>query len=155
MDRLTTKDKKGINVIISDVWGYTTSGTKLTLYGNVAERLSAYEDTGLNPEEIPALKAFKEYFDDLYGKGLKVANYHLNGETESFDSFYESALSCYDEEKKSVTSQSPIQDHVQCKDCEYFCNIGGNLICGYPRMISHGLDDWCRHGKKRGANHDA
>lgn len=56
MDRLTSKDKKGQNVIITGVWGYTTHGSKLTLYGDVAERLSAYEDTELEPEEIKALQ---------------------------------------------------------------------------------------------------
>lgn len=38
------------------------------------------------------LKAFKSYFDELYGKGLDVANWHLNSELEPFDNFYESAL---------------------------------------------------------------
>lgn len=42
--------------------------------------------------EIDKLNKFKSYFDDLYGKGLAVANWHLNGETEPFDNFYESAL---------------------------------------------------------------
>lgn len=42
--------------------------------------------------EIERLQAFKHYFDELYGKGLEVANWHLNGNTEPFDNFYESAL---------------------------------------------------------------
>lgn len=42
--------------------------------------------------EIERLNKFKSYFDDLYGKGLTVANWHLNGETELFDSFYEVAI---------------------------------------------------------------
>ena len=42
--------------------------------------------------EIERLKAFKSYFDELYGKGLDVANWHLNGALEPFDNFYESAL---------------------------------------------------------------
>ena len=40
---------------------------------------------------ISSLVAFKEYFSDLYGTGLKVAGWHLNGALEPFDSFYESA----------------------------------------------------------------
>lgn len=40
---------------------------------------------------IKALK-FKEYFDKLYGQGLEVANWHLNGDLEPFDSFYDSAI---------------------------------------------------------------
>lgn len=42
--------------------------------------------------EIERLKAFKSYFDELYGKGLDVANWHLNSELEPFDNIFESAL---------------------------------------------------------------
>ena len=42
--------------------------------------------------EIEKLQVFKSYFDELYGTGLDIANYHLNGALESFDNFYESAL---------------------------------------------------------------
>jgi hypothetical protein len=35
---------------------------------------------------------FQMYFDTLYGQGLEIANWHLNGETEPFDNFYENAL---------------------------------------------------------------
>lgn len=42
-------------------------------------------------EVMEAIK-FKEYFDELYGTGLEVANWHLNGEFEPFDNFYESAM---------------------------------------------------------------
>lgn len=41
---------------------------------------------------LTTLKVFKSYFDELYGKGLDVANWHLNSELEPFDNFYESAL---------------------------------------------------------------
>lgn len=43
-------------------------------------------------EEIKSLRKFKECFDELYGQGLEVANWHLNGILESFDSFYEEAV---------------------------------------------------------------
>lgn len=46
-------------------------------------------------KEIRALSAFKDYFLDLYGKGLEITNWHLNGNTEPFDSFYNSALEEY------------------------------------------------------------
>lgn len=39
-----------------------------------------------------SLIIFKEYFDNLYGKGLEIAGWHENGQLESFDTFYESAL---------------------------------------------------------------
>ena len=42
-------------------------------------------------KELKGLREFKEYFDDLYGTGLEIAGWHLNGELESFDSFYEEA----------------------------------------------------------------
>jgi hypothetical protein len=35
---------------------------------------------------------FKEYFKELYGQGLEIANWHQNGELEPFDNFYESAI---------------------------------------------------------------
>ena len=41
---------------------------------------------------INQLSRFKQYFDGLYGQGLEVANWHLNGELEPFDNFYESAI---------------------------------------------------------------
>lgn len=50
------------------------------------------------PTEIEAAKLaieaikFKEYFMDLYGKDLQVANWHLNGEFAPLDYFIESAL---------------------------------------------------------------
>ncbi len=66
---------------------------------DIYRKLQAYEDTGLTPEEIKdlqqenqALKAFKEYFDEMYGKCLEVANWHLNGELEPFDNFYDGAI---------------------------------------------------------------
>lgn len=43
-------------------------------------------------DAMKALMRFKEYFDELYGQGLEVANWHQNGATEPFDSFYDSAL---------------------------------------------------------------
>lgn len=39
---------------------------------------------------IKALR-FMKYFDDLYGQGLGVANYHLNGDLEPLDNFIDSA----------------------------------------------------------------
>ena len=39
---------------------------------------------------VSALK-FKAYFDDLYGQGLEIANWHLNGDLEPFDNFYDAA----------------------------------------------------------------
>ena len=42
--------------------------------------------------EVKMLKRFKDYFDDLYGIGLEVAEWHQNGMLEPFDNFYDSAI---------------------------------------------------------------
>ena len=39
---------------------------------------------------------FMNYFSDLYGQDLGIANWHLNGSLEPFDRFYEEAMG-YDE----------------------------------------------------------
>jgi len=41
--------------------------------------------------ELAGLREFKEYFDELYGTGLEIAGYHLNGDLQPFDYFYEEA----------------------------------------------------------------
>ena len=45
----------------------------------------------LRPVSREPLEKFKEYFDDLYGKGLEVYGWHMNGEAKSFVDFYEDA----------------------------------------------------------------
>lgn len=37
-------------------------------------------------------KKFYEYFEDIYGDGLEVANWHLNGDLEPLDNFIDSAI---------------------------------------------------------------
>lgn len=46
------------------------------------------DDRSVSREQV---EKFKEYFDDLYGKGLEVYGWHMNGEAKSFDDFYEDA----------------------------------------------------------------
>ena len=38
----------------------------------------------------------KKKFDDLYGTGLNIANWHMNGSLEPFDTFYEEACNDYE-----------------------------------------------------------
>ena len=58
-------------------------------------------------KEIKALLAFKDYFSDLYGHGLEIANWHENGEMEYFDMFYESAVDEYEAKlKKKYTEDN-------------------------------------------------
>lgn len=43
-------------------------------------------------ELLKKLNAFREYFADLYGTGLEIANWHQNGAMEPFDNFFDSAM---------------------------------------------------------------
>jgi len=43
-------------------------------------------------KELNKYKKFKKYFDDLCGQGLEIANWHLNGDTEPYESFYDRAI---------------------------------------------------------------
>lgn len=56
--------------------------------------------------EIKALCAFKDYFSNLYGEGLEIANWHKNGDLELFDNFYESAINEYEAELKKKRIES-------------------------------------------------
>ena len=56
----------------------------------IAEAMSIV-GKALRPVSREPLEKFKEYFDDLYGKGLEVYGWHMNGEAKSFDDFYEDA----------------------------------------------------------------
>ena len=38
--------------------------------------------------------SFIKYWSDLYGVGLQVYGWHLNGDLEDFDNFYDSAMEC-------------------------------------------------------------
>lgn len=42
-------------------------------------------------KEFAGLKRFYDYWAELYGTGLEIANWHLNGDTEPFDNFFDSA----------------------------------------------------------------
>ena len=63
---------------------------KTDICNNISK--NAFDLIKRQKEEIEKLHKFKSYFDDLYEKGLEVTNWHLNGNTEPFDNFYESAL---------------------------------------------------------------
>lgn len=60
---------------------------------NAERRIAALDLalSALRPVSREPLEKFKEYFDDLYGKGLEVYGWHMNGEAKSFDDFYEDA----------------------------------------------------------------
>lgn len=48
-------------------------------------------------KEYKKLLRFKEYFDELYGQGLQVANWNMNGTLVNFDEFYDSAIDYMEE----------------------------------------------------------
>jgi len=95
MERLTIRNRDG-----------SVSQPMDLRWADALEKLADYEDTGLEPGEVKSLEAewraaktvveelrrFKAYFDSLYGQGLEIANWHMNGDMEPFDNFYDSAL---------------------------------------------------------------
>ena len=50
----------------------------------LAEYLAKNGVGAFNPCERSQPVSFKEYFKDLYGQGLEIANWHQNGELEPF-----------------------------------------------------------------------
>ena len=70
---------------------YTASEqSKMVDYSKIIETLE-FAAAALRPVSREPLEKFKEFFDDLYGKGLEVYGWHMNGEAKSFDDFYEDA----------------------------------------------------------------
>ena len=63
---------------------------KMIDYSGIIDTLK-FSLSALRPVSREPLEKFKEYFDDLYGKGLEVYGWHMNGEAKSFDDFYEDA----------------------------------------------------------------
>lgn len=53
------------------------------------ELRDAQNEIKLFKEKAVELKRFKDFFTNLYGEGLEVANWHRNGDTEPFDGFYD------------------------------------------------------------------
>ena len=76
---------------------YISLAKKHVTIGEMIDECVAYEEIG-TVEEFREAKRFKEYFDELYGTGLEVANWHENGYTEPFDNFYDEAIDGSEEE---------------------------------------------------------
>lgn len=45
-------------------------------------------------DAIKKCALFIKYWSDLYGQGLQVYGWHLNGDPEDFDNIYASAMEC-------------------------------------------------------------
>lgn len=71
------------------------------VYSRQCSELDAYKEIG-TVEECREAKRFKEYFDELYGIGLEVANWHQNGDTEPFDNFYDAAIDWSEQNERDM-----------------------------------------------------
>lgn len=86
---------------LEEVEQYRALGTPtqiLERIGGLDVELGKYHCLG-TVEELKEAREFKKYFDELYGEGLEIANWHKNGDLEPFDSFYESALEWSEEDE--------------------------------------------------------
>lgn len=135
MERLTSIDEKGHvssylfseNVLeIEDLWekgNHSEVGYRAR--GRVIDRLAAYEDTGLTPEEI---------------KALQEDNARLHKLLDDLEACITS---------KTTEPDSNCDDKVRCKDCDYLNMDSGKPFCCHSRMSTNGLYDWCNFGRKK------
>ncbi len=117
MDRLTQIIDGQLCTVIN------TGETVQYRYGDDIDKLAAYEDTGLTPEEITAMKADNERLHRLLDQTEEIV--------------------------QSAVSTPKNRDGVYCKDCDYFNTDSGKSYCCHSNMSTNGLDDWCYHGIKR------
>lgn len=119
---------------------YTDRHTAFDLAIQALETVEQYKVLGTK-DELEAVKRFKQYFDELYGEGLEVANWHQNGELESFDNFYDSACehaNCA-VPKPTKTVEAKFLDHADrlvkkfniSRDtaCCFICNFEDDYVC--------------------------
>lgn len=84
-------------------------------------------------------KKFFEYFKDLYGTGLSIIGWHLNGEPEDFDNFFDSAVeymegkdaeSLYEKSVEELWNEFgdvPMNPDTECiEECWYGFSAGTN-----------------------------
>lgn len=81
-----------------DICLFHITGNENELCGHFIHTVDVAPKTEIEilEKEIKALVAFKEYFSELYGTGLEIANWHENGALEPFDNFYEAAEDEYE-----------------------------------------------------------
>lgn len=75
--------------------------TNREAYERDCNELEQYREIG-TVDECREAKRFKEYFDELYGIGLEVANWHQNGNTEPFDNFYDAAIDWSEQNERDM-----------------------------------------------------
>lgn len=93
MERLTKANRSSYGAKFD-----TEDNSIYELLSLVLGKLAAYEDTNLMPDEVEELQgriehlqSFYDYMSELHGTGLEVSNWHLNGDLEPFDNFFEGA----------------------------------------------------------------
>ncbi len=89
----------------------------------IYRRLQAYEDTGLTPEEITAMKTDNERLHRFLDQTEEIV--------------------------QSAVSTPKNRDGVYCKNCDYLNTDSDTPYCCHSNMSTNGLDDWCYHGIKR------
>lgn len=98
-EKLIRNENEAIEAIKANMptSGYQMLRESLDMAIQALEEIQQYREIG-TVEDLRKAKRFKEYFDELYGIGLEVANWHKNGTTESFDNFYDAAIDWSGEE---------------------------------------------------------
>lgn len=99
------------------------------------------------PDKNPS---FQQYFMNLYGEGLEVSNWHLNGDTEPLDTFIDSALESENEIIQSEPEEKTNFDVIteSPEKLAYWLNIiSGARTVFYPgtgeiSFNDNGLIDW-------------
>lgn len=75
MARMTSKDEHGKNEIItSEEWSLSENHGTLKLQGCIADKLADYEETGLSPTEISAMKSDNERLHSLLDELEQIIN---------------------------------------------------------------------------------
>lgn len=73
---------------VEEIEPYIRLAEKLNICDLVSENKRLANKIQFLEIELKEAREFKKYFDELYGEGLEVANWHKNGDLEPFDSFY-------------------------------------------------------------------
>lgn len=87
--------------------------------GQKVELTRLYEENNRQKAEIERLQKFKTYFDGLYGINLEVEGWHENGNTISFDEFYDSAIEDMDSVKELTHQPTKIEHNSLCETETY------------------------------------
>lgn len=87
-------------------------------------------------EELQSAVNFKNYFMELYGEGLEVANWHKNGDLEPLTTFIDSALESVIEnsDKAMVVVDIP----KSCSKCKFMYEFYGVKKCQLLNILENG-----------------